>query len=68
MVATDTDHRDGRVKLTIHFLQVSLLPSANLWIFFAKSIDEVPTDHKECRSGLHVVEDFNTFLAQFHLG
>ena len=68
MVATDTDHGDGRVKLTVHLLQVSLLPSASLGIFFAKSIDEVPTDHKECRSRLHVVEDFNTFLAQFHLG
>lgn len=68
MVATDTDHGDGRVELTVNLLQVILLPSANLWIFFAKSIDEVPTDHKECRSGLHVVEDFNTFLAQFHLG
>lgn len=68
MVATDTDHGDGRVELTVNLLQVSLLPSSNLRIFFAKSIDEVPTDHKECRSGLHVVEDFNTFLAQFHLG
>ena len=68
MVATDTDHGDGRVELTVNLLQVSLLPSSNLRIFFAKSIDEVPTDHKECRSGLHVVEDLNTFLAQFHLG
>jgi len=67
MVATDTDHRDGRVQLTVHFLQVCLLSSANLGMFFAKSVNEVPTDHKECRSRLHVVEDFNTFLAQFHL-
>ena len=68
MVATDTDHGDGRVELTVNLLQVSLLPSANLRKFFAKSVNEVPTDHKECRSGLHVVQDFNTFLAQFHLG
>ena len=68
MVATDTDHGDGRVKLTVNFLQISLLPSANLRMFVAKSVNEVPTDHKECRPGLHVVEDLNTFLAQFHLG
>ena len=68
MVATDTDHGDGRVKLTVHLLQVSLLPSANLGILFAKCVDKVSTDHKECRPRLHVVEDFNTFLAQFHLG
>ena len=67
MVATDTDHGDGRVKLTVHLLQIRLLPSANLGKFIAKSVNEVPTDHKECRPGLHVVEDFNTFLAQFHL-
>ena len=68
MVATDTDHGDGRVKLTVNFLQISLLPSANLGKFVAKSVNKVPTDHKECRLGLHVIEDFNTLLAQFHLG
>ena len=68
MVATDTDHGDGRVKLTVHFLQISLLPSSNLRMFIAKSVNKVPTHHKECWPRLHVVEDFNTFLAQFHLG
>ena len=67
MVATDTDHRDGRVQLTVNLLQIGLLPSANLRMFFTKSVNEVPTRHKEGRSRLHVVEDFNTFLAQFHL-
>ena len=67
MVATDTNHGDGGIKLAVHLLQVSLLLSAYLRILVDKSVNKVSTDHKESWSRLHIVEDINTFLAQFYL-
>ena len=67
MVATDTNHGDGRIKLAVHLLQVSLLLGAYLRILVDKSVNKVSTDHKESWSRLHIVEDINTFLAQFYL-
>ena len=67
MVAAHTDHRNGGIEVAVHFLQICLLSSSDLGMFLRKSVNKIPTDDKESRPGLQVVEDVNTLLTQLHL-
>lgn len=67
MVAAHTDHGNGGIKVAVHFLQICLLSSSDLGMFLRKSVNKIPTDDKESRPGLQVVEDVNTLLTQLHL-
>ena len=51
MVAAHTDHRNGGIKVAVHFLQICLLSSSDLGMFLRKSLNKIPTDHKKAGLG-----------------